>query len=91
MDTEQVTIKIKYLNKEITPLTYIEGKSDWIDLRSAKEMDLKKGDFVLVPLGIAMESLTNLTVGTRISGIHRFWQQEIRTLLLTIVSFSFES
>ena len=40
MDTEQVTIKIKYLNKEITPLTYIEGKSDWIDLRSAKEMDL---------------------------------------------------
>lgn len=55
MDTEQVTIKIKYLNKEITPLTYIEGKSDWIDLRSAKEMDLKKGDFVLVPLGIAME------------------------------------
>ena len=43
MDTEQVTIKIKYLNKEITPLTYIEGKSDWIDLRSAKEMDLKKG------------------------------------------------
>ena len=31
MDTEQVTIKIKYLNKEITPLTYIEGKSDWID------------------------------------------------------------
>ena len=30
-------IKIKYLNDEITRLEYIDGKSDWIDLRSAEE------------------------------------------------------
>ena len=48
-------IKIKYLSKEIEKLTYIDGKSDWIDLRAAKEVELKKGEFALIPLGIAME------------------------------------
>lgn len=47
-------IRIKYL-KEITPLEYIEDKSDWIDLRSAEDIYLKKGDFALIPLGVAME------------------------------------
>lgn len=49
------TIKIKYFSEEIEKLTYIEGKSDWIDLRAAKEMELKAGEFKLIPLGIAME------------------------------------
>ena len=30
-------------------------KSDWIDLRSAIDFQLKKGEFMLVPLGVAME------------------------------------
>ena len=47
-------IRIKYL-KEITPLKYIEDKSDWIDLRSAEDIYLKRGDFTLIPLGVAME------------------------------------
>ena len=47
-------IRIKYL-KEITPLKYIEDKSDWIDLRSAEDIYLKRGDFALIPLGVAME------------------------------------
>ena len=48
-------IKIKYFSEEIERLTYIAGKSDWIDLRAAKEVELKKGEFALIPLGVAME------------------------------------
>lgn len=48
-------IKIKYFSEEIEKLTYIAGKSDWIDLRAAKEVSLKKGEFALIPLGVAME------------------------------------
>lgn len=49
------TIKIKYFTDKIEKLTYIDGKSDWIDLRAAESVDLKKGEFKLIPLGIAME------------------------------------
>lgn len=49
------TIKIKYLSDQIDHLTYIDGKSDWIDLRSAENVSLKKGEFHLIPLGVAME------------------------------------
>ena len=48
-------IKIKYFTDQIEPLTYIEGKSDWIDLRAADDVALKKGEFKLIPLGVAME------------------------------------
>ena len=48
-------IKIKYLNDEITRLEYIDGKSDWIDLRSAEEVELKAGEFKLIHLGVAMQ------------------------------------
>ena len=48
-------IKIHYLNDEIERLAYIGGKSDWIDLRAAKKVSLKAGEFALIPLGIAME------------------------------------
>lgn len=49
------TIKIKYFSDQIEKLTYIAGKSDWIDLRAAADITLKKGEFQLIPLGIAME------------------------------------
>lgn len=45
------TIRIKYFTDKIEKLTYIDGKSDWIDLRAADDLCLKKGDFALVPLG----------------------------------------
>ena len=48
-------IKIQYLNDEIERLRYIDGKSDWIDLRAAERVELKAGEFRLIPLGIAME------------------------------------
>jgi dUTP pyrophosphatase len=48
-------IRIQYLNDEVKRLEYIDGKSDWIDLRSAQEVTLKKGDFALIHLGVAMQ------------------------------------
>ena len=48
-------IKIKYLNDDITRLEYIDGKSDWIDLRASEEVTLKKGEFALIPLGVGMK------------------------------------
>lgn len=49
------TIRIKYFTDRIEKLTYIDGKSDWIDLRASEEVSLKAGDFALIPLGVAME------------------------------------
>ena len=49
------TIKIKYFDSEMEKLTYIEGKSDWIDLRASETVELKQGEFRLIPLGVAME------------------------------------
>lgn len=46
-------IRIKYL-ADIEKLEKIQ-KGDWIDLRAAEDVDLKKGEFKLIPLGIAME------------------------------------
>ena len=53
MNTE--TIKIKYHTDEIEKLRYIDGKSDWIDLRAAEDVELKAGEFKLISLGISME------------------------------------
>lgn len=49
------TIKILYHSDEIDRLEYIDGKSDWIDLRAAKEYHLKAGDFALIDLGISVK------------------------------------
>lgn len=48
-------IRIKYFTDAIERLTYIDGKSDWIDLRASEEVILKAGEFCLIPLGVAME------------------------------------
>ncbi len=49
------TIKIKYHTDKIDKLTYVDGKSDWIDLRAAEDVELKKGEFRLINLGISMK------------------------------------
>ena len=48
-------IKIKYHNKDIEKLTYIDGKSDWIDLRAAEDVVMKAGEFKLINLGVSMK------------------------------------
>ena len=49
------TIRIKYFTDKIEKLRYIDGKSDWIDLRAAEDVVLKQGEFRLIPLGVAMQ------------------------------------
>ncbi|WP_219620983.1 dUTP diphosphatase [Bacillus sp. V3-13] len=51
-------IRIKYFNKELPKITKID-KGDWIDLRAAKTVELKKDEFTLIPLGVAMELPNN--------------------------------
>lgn len=48
-------IKVKYFTDKIEKLDYIDGKSDWIDLRASEDVVLKKGEFQLIPLGVAMK------------------------------------
>ena len=47
-------VKIKYFTDKIDKLSCIGGKSYWIDLRAAENVTLKKGDFKLISLGVAM-------------------------------------
>ena len=51
---ERVTLKIKYHTDAIEKLAYIDGKSDWIDLRAARRYELKKGDWQLIDLGVSI-------------------------------------
>lgn len=48
-------IKIKYHTDEIEKLRYIDGKSDWVDLRAAEEVSLKAGETALISLGISVK------------------------------------
>lgn len=47
-------IQIKYFDNEIDKVEKI-SKGDWIDLRSAETIHLKKGEFRLIPLGVGMK------------------------------------
>ena len=47
-------IKIKYFTDKIDKIRKID-KGDWIDLRSAETIELRAGEFKLIPLGVAME------------------------------------
>lgn len=49
------TIKIQYLDDTVERLRYIDGKSDWIDLRSAAEVVMAAGEFTMIPLGVALQ------------------------------------
>jgi dUTP pyrophosphatase len=47
-------IKIKYFNDKLKRIKKI-SIGDWIDLRAAETIVLKKDEFKLIPLGVAME------------------------------------
>ena len=47
-------IKIVYHSDKREKLRDIDGKSDWIDLRSAEDVVMKKGEFRLINLGVTM-------------------------------------
>ena len=46
-------ILVKYL-ADIEPIEIIEG-GDWIDLRSAEDVELFEGESTLIPLGVAIQ------------------------------------
>lgn len=48
-------IQIKYFTDKIDKIKYIAGKSDWMDLRAAEDIEMKAGDFRLIPLGVGMK------------------------------------
>lgn len=47
------TIYIKYFDKEIDKIQKID-KGEWIDLRAAETVEIKAGEFKLIPLGIGI-------------------------------------
>lgn len=48
------TIRIKYFSDDLKKITP-NKKGDWIDLYASEKIEIKKGEFKLIPLGIAME------------------------------------
>lgn len=46
-------IKVKYFDDELIRLAPID-KGDWIDLRAAETIEMNRGEFRLIPLGVAM-------------------------------------
>lgn len=49
-----LTIKIKYLHDDLEKPEKI-AKGDWIDLRCAQDISLKKGEHAYIPLGVCMQ------------------------------------
>ena len=47
-------IKIHYFHED-SPRLQVTAKGDWIDLYCAQTMELKAGDFALIPLGVSMQ------------------------------------
>lgn len=47
-------IKIKYFNENLPKIEKI-SHGDWIDLRAAKKVELKQGDYKMIPLGVGMK------------------------------------
>ena len=48
-----MNIKIKYV-RDVEPIKLLEC-GDWIDLRTADDIELKAGEYKMIPLGVAME------------------------------------
>ena len=60
VESEDISLKIrcKFFDKTVYPdgLQKIGGnRSDWIDLRAAEDVTLKKGEVYYIPLGVAIE------------------------------------
>ena len=47
------TIFVKYFDKEIDKIEKIPN-GEWVDLRAAETVEMKAGEFKLIPLGIGM-------------------------------------
>ena len=52
--TNEIIIKIKYMNGDMKNITQIE-QGDWIDLHTSEEVFIKAGEYYQIPLGVCME------------------------------------
>lgn len=48
-----MNVYVKYV-RDIEPIKHIK-RGNWIDLRCAEDVSLKKGEFALIPLGVCMK------------------------------------
>ena len=48
-------IKVKYFSDDYPELEFINGVSNWIDLRTNEDVEYTAGDFKLIRLGVAMK------------------------------------
>jgi dUTP pyrophosphatase len=55
LEERPVRLKVRYFDPSMLRLELIEGKSDWYDLRAAKGITYEAGEYLLIPLGIAVE------------------------------------
>ena len=53
--TTPPTIKIKYKDSNMPKLTFVQGKSNWIDLMSATDVNLFETGHFLIDLGVSMQ------------------------------------
>ena len=51
---DELVIEIKY-HSDITPIEPSRPNSDWVDLRVAEDVELKAGEFKIIPLGVSMK------------------------------------
>ncbi len=49
------TVFVKYHVDDLERLAYIGGKSDWVDLRVAKDYEIHEGDYTMLDLGISVK------------------------------------
>lgn len=49
-----IEIKVKYFT-DVEPIRFIDNKSDWYDLRAAEDVELKKGEFKIIKLGVGIK------------------------------------
>lgn len=55
METNMLDIKIKYHVPDMPKLDFIAGKSDWIDLYAAEDVEMQAGEFRIISLGVSMK------------------------------------
>lgn len=48
-------LKVKFENEVCQDFEFVDGKSDWIDLKSARDIELKAFDYALIELGFALQ------------------------------------
>ncbi len=53
--TDALKVRIRYLSDRIEKLQPPDNSANWVDLRAAEDVALKKGDFRLIRLGVAMK------------------------------------